>query len=259
MAPSIALIVTVHNRADFLPFTLDSILAQTHSDFELLIWDDGSTDDSVAIARHYALKDDRIRVIAAAHQGIAPTLKSAIAATTGTYLGWVDSDDLLAPTALAETVAILSAHPEVGMVYTNYEVIDAQGQNHGLGQRCRIPYSPDRLLVDFMTFHFRLMRRSVYDQGGGIDPTFAWAEDYDLCLKLSEVTNIYHLPKPLYYYRRHVGNIMSRNTLFVIVNKLNVRYFTGRNLQRKEGKALAFFPSATEPEISLLFGKKLTH
>jgi glycosyltransferase involved in cell wall biosynthesis len=99
-----------------------------HPDFELLIWEDSATDESVAIAQHYAAKDDRLRVIAAAHQGIAPTLKAAITATTGTYLGWVDSDDLLAPTALAETIAILNAHLGVWMVYTNYEVIDAHEQ-----------------------------------------------------------------------------------------------------------------------------------
>jgi hypothetical protein len=54
---------------------------------------------------------------------------------------------------------------------TIYEVIDAQGNSHGIGQRCHIPYSKERLLSDFMTFHFRLMRRSVYEQVGGIDPS----------------------------------------------------------------------------------------
>ncbi|MGI0489916.1 glycosyltransferase family 2 protein, partial [Pantanalinema rosaneae CENA516] len=79
MSAPISLITTVYNRATYLPVTLDRILAQTHHDFELLIWDDGSTDDSLEIAQAYAQKDDRIRVIAAPHQGIAPSLKGAIA------------------------------------------------------------------------------------------------------------------------------------------------------------------------------------
>ncbi|WP_315889736.1 glycosyltransferase family 2 protein [Kovacikia minuta] len=83
----ISLIVTVFNRADYLPLTLDSILTQTSPDFELLIWDDGSTDNSLAIAQDYAHRDSRIRVIAAPHQGIAPSLKGAIASTTFPYLG----------------------------------------------------------------------------------------------------------------------------------------------------------------------------
>ncbi len=184
------------------------VLAQTHHDFELVVWDDGSTDASVAIACQYAKTDLRVKIVAAPHQGIAPALKSAIASTSAPYLGWVDSDDVLAPTALEETIAILIAAPNTGMVYTKYEVIDEFGQLRGSGTRCEIPYSQEQLLVDFMTFHFRLMRRR-YEQVGGIDPTFQWAEDYDLCLKIFEVTQIYHLPKPLYFYRCHSDNITN--------------------------------------------------
>ncbi|MHC5718616.1 MAG: hypothetical protein ACYTX0_42740 [Nostoc sp.] len=63
--------------------------------------------------------------------------------------------------------------------------------------------------VDFMIFHFRLIRRTVYEQVRGIDPNFTYAEEYDLCLKLSEVTDFYHIAQPLYYYRRHSGNLTN--------------------------------------------------
>ena len=62
-----------------------------------------------------------------------------------------------------------------------------------------------------MTFHFRLLRRCVYEQVGGIDESFERAEDYDLCLKLSEVTSVQHVQKPLYYYRRHAGNMTNQH------------------------------------------------
>jgi glycosyltransferase involved in cell wall biosynthesis len=94
----------------------------------LLIWDDGSTDDSVDIATHYAQQDKRLRLVAAPHQGQTRSLKQAIAQTTAPYLGWVDSDDLLAPTALEETVTLLEQHPTIGLVYTDYTVIDKQGK-----------------------------------------------------------------------------------------------------------------------------------
>jgi cellulose synthase/poly-beta-1,6-N-acetylglucosamine synthase-like glycosyltransferase len=128
----------------------------------------------------------------------------------GTYIGWVDSDDLLAPTALQETAALLDTHPEVGLVYTDYLVMDAQGKVRSYGQRCRIPYSKHRLLMDFMTFHFRLYRRNIYEQIGGVDESFELAEDYDLCLRFSEVTQIKHLPKPLYFYRTHPDSTTNR-------------------------------------------------
>ena len=210
MYPLISLITTVYNRLPFLAQTLDSILAQTYPHFELLIWDDGSTDDSVEIAQHYACLDPRVHVIAVPrNQGLSVSLRAAIATTSGQYLGWVDSDDLLAPTALEATVAVLEEFTDVGLVYTNYHLIDEQGRDCGLGKLCRTPYSKDQLLVDFMTFHFRLIRRSVYDRVGGVDDSLAAAEDYDLCLKLSEVTEIYHLAQPLYFYRRHSSNISN--------------------------------------------------
>jgi glycosyltransferase involved in cell wall biosynthesis len=209
MNRSISLIVTVYNRSAFLAATIDSILAQTYGDFELLIWDDGSTDNSVAIAQRYANQDERIRVVLAANQGVTAALKAAIAMTTASYLGWVDSDDLLAPTALEETIAVLNASPSVGMVYTQYNVIDEVGVDQGLGVRNQIPYSRDQLLVSFMTFHFRLLRRSVYEQIGGLDASYERAEDYDLCLRLSEVTEIRQVPKSLYFYRQHGGNMTN--------------------------------------------------
>jgi glycosyltransferase involved in cell wall biosynthesis len=197
----------VYNRDRYLAQAIKSVLAQTFTDFELLIWDDGSSDRSVEIARDYEKQDKRIKVIAALHTGRGQALTDAIATTKGKYLGIVDSDDLLAPEALEETAKVLDSQPHIGMVYTDYLVIDEQGTVKGLGKRCQIPYSKDRLLLDFMTFHFRLMRRELYEEVGGVDPDFKAAQDYDLCLRLSEVTEIVRVEKPLYLYRNHQENI----------------------------------------------------
>jgi len=183
----VSLVIPIYNRASYLPYTIASILSQTYPYFELILWDDRSTDNSPQIAQHHA------------------TL------TTGTYIGWVDSDDLLAPTALAETVHILDTHPDVGMVYTNYHHIDPQGNTLNPGTRCQTPYSPDRLLVEFMTFHFRLMHRSAFEQVGGIDPRSGLVPDYDLCLRLSEVCQIHHHPQSLYSYRIHPESMSQQH------------------------------------------------
>jgi filamentous hemagglutinin family protein len=206
MSPSISILITAYNREQYLSAAIESVLTQTYKDFELLIWDDGSTDRSLEISQSYARQDDRVRVISTEHQGIARTRKAAIAQMVGKYIGWVDSDDILAPTALAETVAVLEAHPKTGLVYTDYLDTDPTGQISGYGSRCRIPYSPQRLLVDFMTFHFRLIRRDVFERIGGIDESSQYAYDYDLCLRLSEATQVRRLKKPLYFYRNHPEN-----------------------------------------------------
>lgn len=207
MTLPISIVMTVYNRERYLRKAIESVLRQTRRDFELLIWDDGSTDYSVEIAHSYAAKDQRVRVLLGEHLGQGCALKAAFAATTGAYIGQVDSDDFIAPTALDETAAVLDTYPEVGLVYTDYTVIDEEGRIKGEGKRCQIPYSKDRLLVDFMIFHFRLIRRAVYDQVGGIDQSFESVEDYDLCLRLSEVTQVKQIKHPLYYYRTHNNSL----------------------------------------------------
>ncbi|QKQ75369.1 CHAT domain-containing protein [Nostoc sp. TCL240-02] len=213
MPPLISIVIVNYNRESYLGVAIASVLAQTWQDFELLIWDDGSTDGSVAITNAYAQQDGRVRVVEAQHQGVSAACKAAIAQTSGTYIGIVDSDDILAPTALAQTATVLNHHPETGFVYTDYLNIDEKGIVINYGHRCSIAYSQDNLLVNFMTFHFRLMRRSVYDQVGGVNKSFQCAEDYDLCLRLSEVTQVRRVQEPLYLYRNHSQSIsVSRKT-----------------------------------------------
>ena len=207
ISPSISLLIVNYNRERYLSAAIESVLAQTRSDFELLIRDDGSTDSSLNIAYGYARKDKRLRILEGKHQGVAAARKAAISHATGKYLGWVDSDDYLAPSALAETAAILDANPGIGMVYTDHLYVDEEDNIKGLGQSCLIPYSKERLMLDFMTFHFRLIRRSVFEEVGGINTSCPYAYDYDLCLRISEVTTIEHLQKPLYYYRDHEAAI----------------------------------------------------
>ena len=207
MHPSVSIVIRGYNRERYIGRAIESVLAQTYQDFDLLVWDDGSSDGTAKVVIECAKKDSRVRLAAYDHRGAVKSLKSALADTFGPYLCWVDSDDTLAPTALEETAAVLDGNPSVGMVYTDYQVIDTSDQVKSYGRRCRIPYSKDRLLLDFMTFHFRLIRRSVFEQAGGIDDEFRCAEDYDLCLRLSEITEIRRIQKPLYHYRIHPKSV----------------------------------------------------
>ncbi|MEH2114404.1 two-partner secretion domain-containing protein [Nostoc sp.] len=208
MSPLISIVIVNYNRESYLQEAIASVLAQTWQDFELLIWDNGSTDRSVAIANAYTQQDDRVRVVEAENQGVAGACKAAIGQTRGTYIGILDNDDILAPTALAQTATVLNRHPEVGFVYTDYLNIDRDGKVISYGHRCNIPYSQAGLLVNFMTFHFRLMRRSVYDRVGGVNESFSCcAYDYDLCLRFSEVAQVRRVKEPLYFYRNHSQSI----------------------------------------------------
>jgi CHAT domain-containing protein len=131
MAATISIIVTVYHREQYLGAAIESILKQTRSDFELLVWDDGSTDSSRKIADCYPQFEPRLRGVNAHHPGQSAALKAAIAETSDTYLDWVDSDDLLAPPVIAE-VATLSDD-----VYTADQVIDQNSKTKNYGKRCR--------------------------------------------------------------------------------------------------------------------------
>src|SRR4051794_12513241 len=106
-APSISLIIPAYNRADLVGLAIESVLGQTRRDFELIVWDDGSTDGTLDAARKAAGEDPRVRIIAGEHAGASASINSAAKIARGQYLGTLDSDDLLAPTALEETAAIL--------------------------------------------------------------------------------------------------------------------------------------------------------
>lgn len=213
MSPVVSVVIPVFNREPYIAAAIGSVLNQTYPNFELIVWDDGSTDRTADIALTSAKGDPRVRVIRAEHRGVCESLNGAAREASGRYLGWVDSDDALAPTALERTATLLDANPDVGMAYTKHEIMDESGSILGLGERSLIPYSKERLLVDFMTFHFRLIRRELFENIGGIDETIPYAEDYDLCLRLSEVTKISHIPEPLYFYRVHPGAISTTHRM----------------------------------------------
>jgi len=201
--PRVSVITTLYNRETYVPEAIASVLAQTEPDWEMIIWDDASTDHSLRIARQAAGVDPRIRLIEAGHQGHALALRDAFAEARAPYLAQLDSDDRLTPDALQKTCDHLDAHPEVGLVYSKYRALSPTGKLGPVGKRCDIPYSPDRLLIDMMVFHLKVIRRDAYDQAGGVTDEFPFAEDYDLILRLSELTGIEQIPDVLYEYRVH--------------------------------------------------------
>lgn len=212
--PLVSIAMSIHDTARFLPAALDSLLAQTCSDWEALLWDDGSSDDSARIAADYAARDPRFRLLGdGRNHGQAAALATTLAQARGAFFGTFDSDDVLEPQALAAMLDFLQARPALGMGYSQYVEIDEAGTRQAPGRRSLTPYSPAGLLVEFMTFQFRLVRAEAYRAVGGFDPAAAYAEDYDLCLRLSEHYPVGHLPQCLYRYRIRRGSTSQSSRL----------------------------------------------
>ena len=206
----ISLGMTVFNRDRYLDVAIQSVLQQSFTDWELITVDDGSSDQSVAIAQHYVDLDDRISLLHHdGNYGAGYSLWHAISQAQGEFIGWVDSDDELMPNALEVMLAALQRHPQHGAAYSNYRVMNADGLDGGRGWRCNVPYSKEGMLEIFMMFHFQLIRRSVYEQVGGIDRRLPASIEYDLCLRISEVTDVLHVDEDLYRYRQHGDSITT--------------------------------------------------
>ncbi|KAA2314349.1 glycosyltransferase [Pseudooceanicola sediminis] len=134
--PKATIVVPAYNVAATLQETLRSLLAQTYGDFEVVVVDDGSVDDTVAIAR--GLGDARIRIVSQDNRGLAGARNTGIAAARGDYIGFCDADDLWRPGKLAAHVAHLDGNSDIGISFSGATLIDEDSQPIGLSQRPRL-------------------------------------------------------------------------------------------------------------------------
>lgn len=202
MNPKVSVITGFYNRGHLLERTIESILNQTFGDFELVVFDDKSSDDTAirlaALAARYA--DPRFRyIIHDYNKGFVQGLREAIAGTKGEYIAIQGSGDASLPTRLERQVALLDAHPEVGAVGGwYYNVQEGQGTS-----RLRKPDADattlKSLLQQNIFSHGEVMiRRSVHDFVGGYRAEFKFAQDVDLWLRIAKVSRFATVPAPLY-------------------------------------------------------------
>ena len=201
VAPIVSVLVPVRGAASFLVQAIDSLRAQSFVDWDAWLCPlDAPAQAAIATAQ---ADDPRVHVCARVTEHAAVALATAAEQARGDYLCVLDGDDLLDSTALAVMLAALKANPGTGMVYSQHVLVDADGAGLGPGPLCELPYSPEALLLDFMTGPLQLMRRDAYLGAGGFTPAHPDAADYDLCLRLSETTVIAHVPQALYRRRVH--------------------------------------------------------
>jgi len=196
--PTVSVLIPCFNQGRYLPETLESLIAQTFSDWEALIVDDGSTDDSAAIAERFCARDKRFRLIRQDNAGVAAARNRAIAESRGQYLLPLDADDRIAPAYLEKAVAELDRDPEIRIVYGGAE-------RFGGARQWELPsYSMERMLARNCIYVSALFRKE--DAGEGFDPAFRDGyEDWDFWLSVLErhPGRVVKLPETVFYYRTH--------------------------------------------------------
>lgn len=211
--PVVSILMPVFNTAKYLRAAILSILNQSFSDFELIIVDDGSTDESLEIAQVHARKDPRIRLLVCPHQGIR-SVNQGLAVARGIFLARADSDDVNHPQRLEEQVTFLERHPECVAVGTwlmrtdpNLEPTEEQ---HPPTEHKAIEAALLRGDASAVVQGTAMFRTSALRQVGGWRDRYDWVEDLDLFLRLAEIGRLANIPRVLYWYRRHVESVCAR-------------------------------------------------
>lgn len=187
---------------DVLQEMIDSVLAQTDPDLELVLVDDRSPSDAVReVLRAAARRDSRVRVVERAENGrIVAASNDAVEAATGEFLVLVDHDDLLVPHALERVRRALEEDPEVDYVYTDEDKVGPDGTFYDTFRKP--PWSPERLRSHMYTGHLSVMRASLVREVGAFRDGYDGSQDHDLALRVTErARRVVHVPEVLYHWR----------------------------------------------------------
>lgn len=209
--PRVTVLMTVYNGQSYLAEAIASILAQSFRDFELLVINDGSADDSLAIIRSFS--DPRLRLIDQhPNRGIRATLNRGLAEATGDYVAVMDQDDIAHPERLAQQVAFMDRHGEVALCGSDVEIFGERS-----GPSWVRHFSPAALRVALLfenpICHPSVMlRRQTLARNTLEYPDFPYAEEYSLWVRLSRCSQLANLPEKLLRYRSHAQQVSQRKS-----------------------------------------------
>ena len=208
MVTKVSIIVTAHNYAKYLPKALDSVLQQNYQDFEIVVVNDGSTDDTEDVLASY-MDNENLRAITLEGVGLAAACNRGIEASSGDYIVRLDADDWFDENLVLVLATYLDRHRNVGLVFPDYFTVDAHGQLIQTVRRAKANEEVE--LLDRPCLAAGAMyRRSCYQDIGGYNESLRYQDDYDFWIKFIEKFQVRNISLPLMYYRQH-GSSMSRN------------------------------------------------
>jgi glycosyltransferase involved in cell wall biosynthesis len=205
--PLISIIVPCYNHAEYLPETLDSVLVQTFANWECIIVNDGSTDNTETIAKQYTEKDDRIKYIHQQNGGLSAARNIGIEAAKGEFILPLDADDLIHKEYLAKAIAAFETNKNLAVVYCQATKFGAVNEPWDLPT-----YSYQYLMMTNCIFCSAVFRRASWLKIGGYDKTLRRGyEDWEFWLRLlNEDSQVYQIPEVLFFYRiRDVSMLRS--------------------------------------------------
>lgn len=248
--PAVSVIIPAYNREKFIRETVDSVLNQTYKNIELVVVDDGSTDDTLEILKEYGDKIIVLQHPGRVNKGQSAAINLGLISSNGKYVAILDSDDLFALKKVQLQVEFLENNPDVGLVYGNGYGVNEKGEKiyriYGAGHREES--KPEKVLLDcyFLLPNNSMIRRNVLERVGGFDETLRSAQDHDMAIRVAEITKLAYIDEELFYYRRHGNSISAQNASlrwnngFLILNKACKRYQYSPSVVRRRRAVLHF-------------------
>lgn len=208
--PLLSVVIPTYNRADYIALTIESVLQQTYDNIELIVIDDGSTDNTAAVVQAFAPK---VRYVWQQNAERGASRNHGLRLASGDYIAFLDSDDLWLPDKAAAGIAYLEARPAVGLLCTDAIEIDGEGRERRiLRARGFSGKVTGKLLQNnFVIMPTHIARTSVVRQVGGFreERELSGSEDWEMWVRLSLVADIAYVPEVTAKYRVHTANTMS--------------------------------------------------
>ncbi len=265
--PLVSIVTPVYNVEEaWLRKTIESVLAQVYSRWELCIVDDASTEPHVSfVLNAFAEQEPRIKLaFLDVNIGISGATNKAAQMAKGEFLAFLDHDDELAPTALYEVVKQLNIAKDLDLLYSDEDKIDEAG--HRTEPSFKPCWSPDLLFSTNYINHLTVVRKKLFDEIGGLRPGFDGSQDYDLLLRLTERTDrIAHIPKILYHWRQIPNSTASsilvkpiayESAQLALQQALKRRQLAGRMEALGPGRYRICHLIENEPRVSIIIPTK---
>jgi len=254
----VSVIVPTYNRANLIGEAIDSVLSQTFGDFELIVVDNYSTDNTESVVKSYL--DKRIRYYKNHNHGLVSVSRNfGIEKSGGEYIAFLDDDDLWLPQKLEKQLLLMDSHRELGLVYSDRHSIDSNGNL--VGETCFRSVKPFRghvfnelIVVNFIPQLTVLVRRQVLDMVGAFNLKYKIAQDYDLWLRIAVRYPIDFTEEPLAEYRIHGGSISGDHRLSIYENIQVVDYWL-----KKKGAVQHMFRRKAKQEQAIRHAGLLSH
>jgi glycosyltransferase involved in cell wall biosynthesis len=213
--PKVSVVIPAYNAMPYLPEAIETVLAQTFTDFEVVVVDDGSTDNTAAWLTQ--LSDSRVQVISQKNQGQATARNTGITHATGDYIAFLDADDLWKSTLLEQLVNCLESHPQAGLAYCWTALTNQQGHPTG---RLAISHAEGNVwkqLIesDFLSCGSVLIRRACFEVVGLFSPDIALSEDWDMWIRIAAKFPFALVKQPLFLYRQHPASSSQKIKLLL--------------------------------------------